>query len=81
MMFRTNHSHSPWDLTRPWSRLQSKQETSQFLSYLLRFRQAFPVVQLVEKRKEKKKKSHGDALRLFENVAQNVILNDFKRDI
>lgn len=79
-MFRTNHNHFPWDLTRPWPSLQSKQKISQFLSHLLRYRQVFPVVQLVEKRKKKKKK-HGDALRLFENIGQNVILNDFKQDI
>jgi hypothetical protein len=36
---------------------------------------------LVEKRGKKKKKTHGDALRLFENIGQNVILNDFKQDI
>ena len=78
-MFRTNHSHFPWDLTRPWPSLQSKQKTSHFLSYLLRYRQVFPVVQLVEKRKKKKKQTHGDALRLFENIGQNVILNDFKK--
>ena len=81
MMFRTNHNHFPWDLTRLWPSLQSKQKTSQFLSHLLRFRRVFPVVQLAEKRKKKKKKKHGDALRLFENIGQNVILNDFKQDI
>ena len=76
-MLRTNN-HFPWDLTRHWPSLQNEQKTSHFLSYLLRYRQLFPVVYLVER----KKKKDGDGLRLFENIGQNVILlNDFKQDV
>ena len=78
MMFRTNHNHFPWDLTRLWPSLQSKQKTSQFLSHLLRFRRVFPVVPLAEKRKKEKKKNMvmlSGYLKILDKMSSQMILS------